>query len=415
MLRKSSSFSARFLSFVLALTALAARAEDWPQFRGPTGQGHSTESGLPLEWNESRNVKWKTPVPGLGWSSPVVAGGRVWLTAAVRERNAASLRLIGYDVETGREVVNAEVFRIGNAVLLNPKNSLASPTAIVEGDRVYVHFGADGTAALTTSGDVLWKTRLPYESQHGNGGSATLYDDLLIVSCDGADQAYVVALDKKTGKIRWKTSRRQPWDQAYSTPLVIRVGNQDQVVSIGAYRAAAYDPQSGKEIWRVSYEDGFSNVPRPVYGHGLVYIATGFQEPSLLAVRADGKGDVTKTHIVWTMRRGAPYTPSPILIGDELYMVSDIGIVTCLEATTGKIHWQQRINGNYSASPIFADGRIYFQSEEGVTTVLEPGKQFRQLATNSLDGLTFASIAVSNGSLFIRSNTHLYRIVKNAG
>src|SRR5262245_47868862 len=412
MLRKSSTFSARFLPLLLALTALAARAEDWPQFRGPTGQGHSSESNLPLEWSESRNVKWKTPVPGLGWSSPVVAGGRVWLTAAVRERNATSLRLIAYDVETGREVVNGEVFRIANAVLLNPKNSLASPTAIVEGDRVYVHFGADGTAALTTSGDVIWRTRLPYESQHGNGGSATLYDDLLIVSCDGADQAYVVALDKKTGKIRWKTSRRQPWDQAYSTPLVIRVGNQDQVVSIGAYRAAAYEPQSGKEIWRVSYEDGFSNVPRPVYGHGLVYIATGFQEPSLLAVRADGKGNVTKTHIAWTMRRGAPYTPSPILVGDELYMVSDIGIATCLEAKTGKILWQQRINGNYSASPIFADGRIYFQSEEGVTTVLAPGKQFRQLATNTLDGLTFASIAVSNGSMFIRSNTHLYRIVK---
>ena len=411
MLSKSSIFSARFLSLLFVLAASAARAEDWPQFRGPSGQGHSTESGLPLEWSESRNVKWKTPVPGLGWSSPVVAEGRVWLTAAVRERNAAaSLRAIAFDVETGREVVNTEVFRMSNAILLNPKNSHASPTPILEGDRVYVHFGAGGTAALTTKGDIIWKTRLPYESQHGNGGSPTLYGDLLIINCDGADEAYVVALDKRTGKIRWKTPRRQPWDQAYSTPLVIRAGDQDQVVSIGAYRTAAYDPQSGKEIWRVSYRDGFSNVPRPVYGHGLVYIATGFQEPSLLAVRADGKGDVTKTHIAWTLRRGAPYTPSPILVGDELYIVSDIGIATCLDAKTGQIHWQQRLGGNYSASPVFADGRIYFQSEEGVTTALAPGKEYRRLAANSLDGATLASIAVSNGSIFIRTDNHLYRI-----
>jgi outer membrane protein assembly factor BamB len=404
----------RFAFLTIALIALAAHAEDWPQFRGPTGQGHSAESGLPLEWSESRNVKWKTPVSGLGWSSPVVAEGRVWLTTAVKERNEASLRAIAFDVETGREVVNVEVFRIRNAVLLNPKNSHASPTPIVEGDRVYVHFGADGTAALTSSGKVVWKTSLPYESQHGNGGSPTLYGDLLIVSCDGADQAYVVALDKTNGKIRWKTSRRQPWDQAYSTPLVIRVGDQDQLVSVGAYRAAAYEPLTGKEIWRVSYRDGFSNVPRPVYGHGLVYIATGFQEPSLLAVRVDGKGDVTKTHIAWTERRGAPYTPSPIIVGDELYMVSDIGIATSLDAKTGAINWQARLGGNYSASPVFADGRIYFLAEEGVATVIAPGKEFRRLAMNTLDGATLPSMAVSRGSIFIRTDSHLYRIEESS-
>jgi outer membrane protein assembly factor BamB len=397
---------------LLALTGLATRAEDWPQFRGKTGQGHSAERNLPFEWSESRNIKWKTPVPGHGWSSPVISNGQIWLTAAVREGRAASLRAIAFEAESGRQVVNTEVFRIANAVLLNAKNSLASPTPIVEGDRVYVHFGAEGTAALSTAGSVLWKTTLPYESQHGNGGSPALYGDLLIVSCDGADQAYVVALEKNTGKIRWKTSRRQPWDQAYTTPLVIRVGNQDQLFSIGAYRAAAYDPRSGKEIWRVSYGDGFSNVPRPVYGHGLVYIATGFQEPSLLAVRVDGQGDVTKTHIAWSVRRAAPHTPSAILVGDELYTVSDIGVATCFDAKTGKVHWQQRLGGNYSASPVFADERIYFQSEEGVTTVIAPGKEFRQLATNTLDGAMLASIAVSNGSLFIRTDSHLYRIVK---
>lgn len=398
------------LVLFLARAGLAAATEDWPQFRGPTGQGHSAEQGLPLEWSESRNVLWKTAVPGRGWSSPVVAGGRVWLTTAMNTPGGASLRLLGFDIDTGREVVNAEAFRLRSADLTNAKNSHASPTPIVDGDRLYVHFGASGTAALTTAGVVVWKTQLPYESQHGNGGSPALYRDLLIISCDGSDQAYVVALDTRTGKVRWKTPRRYPADQAYSTPLVIRVGERDQVVSVGAYRAAAYDPESGKEIWRVSYTDGFSNVPRPVFGHGLVYLATGFQQPSLLAVRADGTGDVTKTHIAWTLQRGAPYTPSPLLVGDELYVINDLGILSCLDAKTGAVHWLQRIGGNHSASPTFADGRIYFLDEDGVATVIAPGKIFRKLATNTLDGAMLASMAVSNRSIFIRTHTHLYRL-----
>jgi outer membrane protein assembly factor BamB len=395
----------------LLLFALAAAvpAEDWPEFRGPTAQGHSTERGLPLEWSESRNVMWKTRVPGLGWSSPVVAGGRVWITSAIKERGG-SLRALAFDVETGRELVNAEVFRTRNADPLNAKNSLASPTPIVEGDRVYVHFGADGTAALTTSGETVWKTRLAYESQHGSGGSPVVYGDLLIFSADGSDRAFVIALEKQTGKTRWKTSRRQPSDQAYTTPLVIRVGDRDEVVSVGAFRAAAYEPESGKEIWRVGYGDGFSNVPRPVYGHGLVYIATGFQQPTLIAVRPDGTGDVTRTHVAWTLRRAAPLTPSPLLVGDELYIVNDGGIVSCLDATTGETRWQHRLDGSFSASPVFADGRIYFLNEEGVATVILPGKEFRTLATNHVDGETLASMAVSAGSIFIRTNSHLYRI-----
>jgi outer membrane protein assembly factor BamB len=397
------------LSLLLVLAGVAVRAEDWPQFRGPTGQGHSAERGVPIEWSESRNVVWKTPVPGRGWSSPVVAGGRVWVTTATRA-TGVSLRALAFDVETGREVVNVEVFRAGTADLLNFKNSHASPTPIVEGDRVYVHFGADGTAALTTSGDVVWRKRLPYESQHGNGGSPILFGDLLILSCDGSDDAFVVALDKRSGEVRWRTRRRRPADQAYSTPLVIRVGDRDQIVSVGAFRAAAYDPQSGREIWRVSYDDGFSNVPRPVFGHGLVYIATGFQQPSLMAVRVDGAGDVSRTHVAWTLGRAAPLTPSPLLAGNELYVVNDVGIATCLDARTGEPHWVQRLGGNYSASPVLADGRIYFLSEEGVATVIAPGTTFSRLATNTLDGAVLASMAVSAGSFFIRTDTHVYRI-----
>jgi outer membrane protein assembly factor BamB len=403
---------------LIAGTSVLARAEDWPQFRGPTGQGHATERGLPLEWSETKNILWKTAVPGLGWSSPVVAGGRVWLTTVVetkdrRGRVSASLRALAYDVSSGREVVNVEVFKLDDAGYLNPKNSRASPTPIVDGDRVYVHFGADGTAALNTSGEILWTTHVRYESQHGNGGSPTLYRDLLIVNCDGnGGDAYVVALDTSSGKTRWKTARRRPADQAYSTPLVIRVGDQDQLVSVGAYRAAAYEPLTGQEIWRVSYGDGFSNVPRPVFGQGLVYIATGFQTPTLIAVRPDGRGDVTRTHLAWTISRGAPYTPSPLLVGNDLYYVSDTGVLSLADAASGQIVWQQRLGGNYSASPVFVDGRIYFQSEEGITTVIAPGREFRRLAVSQLDGATLASMAVSGRSFYLRSHTHLYRVAE---
>jgi len=409
----------RFLAFTLTLAAVSGsrdglRAEEWPEFRGPTGQGHSTERNIPLEWSESRNIAWKTPLPGTGWSSPVVAGGKVWLTAAVKDRNGGSLRALAYDAATGHELVNTEVFRVRSVDPLNPKNTRASPTPILDGDRVYVHFGADGTAALTTSGEIVWKTKFDYQSQHGDGGSPALYGDLLILNCDGDDEAFVVAIEKQTGKTRWKTARRQPSAQAYSTPLVIRTGDRDELISVGAYRAAAYDPATGREIWRVSYPvrfpDGFSNIMRPVYGAGLLFISGGFNIPSFIAVRPDGTGDVTRTHVAWTLMRGAPLTPSPLVVGTDLYLVNDSGIALCLDARSGERYWQQRLNGSYSASPVFADGRIYFLSEEGTATVIEPGHQFREVASNRLDGYTLASIAVSNGSIFIRSDTHLYRI-----
>ena len=393
------------------LSGLASPSQtpDWPEFRGPTGQGISTERGLPAEWSESKNVLWKVPVPGTGWSSPVIGDGKIWITAAV-ENKGVSLRLLSFDLDTGRALTDTEVFHLGRGGDINPKNSRASPTPILDGDRVYVHFGADGTAALTTSGAVAWKAKFPYESQHGNGGSPVLYRDLLIFSCDGADNAFVVALDKTTGKVRWKTWRRQPYDQAYSTPLVIRVGDRDEVVSVGAFRAVAYDPMTGTELWRVSYDDGFSNVPRPVYGHGLVYITTGFQQPSLLAVRADGSGDVTKTHVAWRLTRSAPLTPSPLLVGDELYVVSDGGIVSCVNALTGAIHWQQRLATSVSASPLFADGRIYVTGEDGRTAVFAPGTTFQPIGANQIDGATLASMAVASGSFIVRSDRHLYRI-----
>ena len=406
----------RFL-LVIACVSLGpaiAAAQEWPEFRGPLAQGHSSERGLPVEWSETRNVAWKVPVAGLGWSSPVIANGRVWLTTAVEQRGI-SLRAIAFDAATGKEVVNVEVFKIpADRREINPKNSWASPSAVIDGDRIYVHFGADGTAALSPTGEIIWKNRFEYQSQHGAGGSPIVYGDLLIFSCDGSDVAYVIALDKHTGKTKWKTNRGYPADQAYTTPIVIRVGEQDQLISVGAFRVRAYEPLTGKEIWRVRYDEGFSNVPRPVFGHGLVFITTGFQQPELLAIRPDGKGDVTKTHVAWSLKRGAPLTPSPIIVGDELYVVNDGGIASCIDAKTGNVIWQSRLGGTYSASPVFADGRLYFPAEQGVTTVIAPGKEARRLATNKLDGGLLASMAVAGGSFFLRTDAALYRISERA-
>lgn len=391
----------------LLLLLLLGLVSDWPQFRGPTGQGVSDERNVPLTWSETKNVRWKVAIPGRGWSSPVIHGDRIWLTTATEE--GRSLRTIAVDVNTGAIQQNVEVFRLKSPKLLNDKNSFASPTPVIDGDRIYVHFGAYGTACLTQSGEIIWKTKLEYDNgQHGPGGSPIVYDDLLIVSCDGLESQFVVALDKATGKVRWKKTREGY--QAYTTPLVLNLPDGDQVISPGAFQAIAYEPRTGKEIWRVKYGEGFSNVPRPVYGHGFVFICTGFQEPSLLAVRPDGRGDVTKSKIAWKLGRAIPRTPSPLLVGDELYVVTDNGVATCIDAKTGEELWRARLDGNYSASPIYADGRIYFLSEEGESVVIAPGRQLKHLATNQLEGPTLASMAVSHNSIFIRTATHLYRI-----
>ena len=395
------------MKFFLLLFALLLPAADWPQFRGPSGQGTSDEQGLPLSWSETSNVRWKISIPGKGWSSPVVKGDLVWLTTATEE--GKSLRAIAIDRNTGAIIQNVEIFRLKSAKLANNKNSFASPTPVIEGDRIYLHFGAFGTACITQAGEIIWKTRLEYDNgQHGTGGSPIIYDDLLIVSCDGNDVQFVVALDKATGKVRWKKAREGY--QAYTTPLIVSLPDGDQVISPGAFRAIVYEPRTGKEIWHVKYGEGFSNVPRPVFGHGLVFICTGFQQASLLAVKPDGRGDITKSKVEWRLDRAVPLTPSPLLVGDELYLVTDNGIATCVDAKTGQELWRARLGGNHSASPIYADGKIYFLSEEGESVVIAPGRQLKHLATNQLDGPTLASIAVSGGSLFIRSATHLYRI-----
>lgn len=275
-----------------------------------------------------------------------------------------------------------------------------------------MHFGHQGTACLNLKGDVLWKnTSLRYAPVHGNGGSPILVDDLLVFSCDGGDQRFIAALDIADGKVRWKTDRTAETDRnfSFSTPLLIEVNGHKQIVSPGSGAVAAYDPTNGKEIWWVRY-NGYSVVPRPVYGHGLVFVSSGYDRPILLAIRAGGKGDVTDSHVVWKTNKAAPLTPSPLLVGDELYTVSDSGIACCRDARTGQIHWQERLGGNYSASPLLAGGKMYFLSEQANTAIVRAGKEFRLVGKNALSERSLASPAAADGALFIRTEKYLYRI-----
>jgi outer membrane protein assembly factor BamB len=398
---------------VLCLTLLpglnqsnSATAADWPQFRGPDGQGHSTERGLPTEWSETESVAWKTPIDGLGWSSPTIRGQQLWITTAIEEEG--SLRAVCLDTRTGKILHDVEVFRKKDLGRINNKNSHASPTPVIDGDRIYVHFGAHGTACLSSRGEILWKNEvLVYDHRHGPAGSPVLWKDLLIASCDGTDKQFVVAFDTLTGQIKWQTPREGR--MAYSTPLVIRAGDADQVVSPGGDAVAAYDPASGREIWRFRY-DGYSVVPRPVFGHGLVYVSSGYDSPIMYAIHADSKGDVTENGAAWTLRRGAPHNPSPLLIGDELYLISDLGVASCVDAKTGDQHWQTRIGGGFSASPLANEGKIYFTNEEGLTTVMAAGKKAQKLFSNQVEGRTLASLATSDHAIFLRTDKAIYRI-----
>jgi outer membrane protein assembly factor BamB len=392
-------------------------ADNWPEFRGPTGQGLVANDKLPVEWSATKNVTWKQPIPGKAWSSPIVQEGRIYLTTAVLDesKKELSLRTLCLDAKSGKQLWDREVFHYdaAKAPRIHNKASHANPTPLTDGQHLYVHYGHQGTACLDLDGKIIWRSsELAYKPVHGNGGTPVLVDDALVFSCDGGDKQFVAALDRKTGKPLWKTDRKTdaPKKFAFATPLVIQVKDQKQVISQGAGFVAAYDPKNGKEIWKVRYGEGYSVVPRPVFGHGLVFVASGFDAPSLLAIRSDGQGDVTDSHVAWKLTKGAPLTPSPLLVGDELYLVSDQGIASCLDAKTGKVHWQERVVGNYSASPLVADGKIYFQNEQGVGVVVKAATKFEPLAKNPIGEPTLASYAAADGALFIRTEKNLYRV-----
>ena len=399
--------------------SLPAADLPWPQFRGPGGQGHAEAADLPERWSETENVTWKTPLPGEGWSSPVVGNGKLWMTTATDE--GRSLRVLAVDCASGKPVHDVEVFRRNEALPKNSKNSYASPTPVLDEKNVFVHFGTMGTACLEQStGAILWRNEtLHLEHKEGPGSSPILWNDLLIFNCDGMDVQFVVALDKVTGRVRWKTDRsgkvndNPDYRKAYSTPLVVTVGGREELISPGADRVVAYDPRDGRELWKVEYS-GFSNVPRPVLAHDLLYIVTAFARPELWAVRTGGQGDSTATHVAWKAKKMIPSSPSPLVVGDLLYLINDRGIFSCLDARSGEEVFSERIGGNFSASPLYADGKIYLFDEAGKAFVIRPGKTYQLIAQNQLDGRVLASPAVVGRTLYVRTDTALYRIEKPA-
>jgi len=408
--------------WALVIASSAATATDWPQFRGPDGQGHSTSKNVPITWSETENITWKTPVPGLGWSSPAVAGNQIWITTAIDDGH--SLHAIALDRASGKIMHDVEIFQLADPGPIHANNSHASPTPFIDGDRVYVHFGAHGTACLATDGRIVWKTQeLKYDHRHGPGGSPVVWKDLVFVSCDGSDIQFVVALDKHTGAIRWKRDRQhisaerkageREVAMAYCSPLLLELGGKTQLVTLGSDAVVAHDPATGEELWWFTYV-GYSNVSRPVYGHGALYFPSGFGSPVLYAVKLGGTGDLTETSKLWSVAKSGvvPLDVSPLLAGDELYTISDSGIAVCYDAETGKPHWQQRLGNKFWASPVLAEGRVYCLDEAGTTTVLAAGTKFEKLATNKLDGQAQASPAIVDGVIFLRTDKHLYRIEK---
>ena len=404
-------------SLMAAALPMPLAAGDWPQFRGPTGQGTSDAKNVPVEWGARKNVAWQVAVPGRGWSSPVLAGGRIYLTTSTTlPGGRVSLRAICFDAESGRILWNVEALRPDAAAVraMHPKNSPASSTPIITRDRLYVHFGHLGTAALDLSGNVMWRqTGLTYPPVHGNGGSPILVGNAMIFNCDGGRNPFIAALDATTGQIKWTTPRntraRSPF--SFSTPLLIQVQDNEQVISPASGFVGAYDPADGRLLWWVNYGEGYSVVPRPVFADGLLFLSSGFDAPVVYAIRPDGaSGDATSTHVAWTRRKAAPNTPSMLVLGDELYTISDSGIATCADAKTGRVIWTHRLDGGFSASPVAAEGRVYFQNEEGTGFVIQAGRTFRPLAENHLGERSLASYAVTDGALFIRTEQHLWKI-----
>jgi outer membrane protein assembly factor BamB len=417
---------------LLAWSGPAARA-DWPEFRGPSGDGQvaapgdTRPIGLPLRWSETNNVKWKIETPHRGYSTPVVLGGQVWLTTATVDGH--DFFALGIDAETGKIRFNEKLFHSENPESLGngaSMNCYATPSPAIEPGRVYVHFGSFGTACLdTATGKVLWKRDdLRCRHYRGPASSLVLFENLVILTMDGVDVQYHAALDKQTGQTVWKTDRSVVWNdenvpgqmardgdlrKAHSTPLIVTVAGKLQMFSVGAKAAYAYDPRTGREIWKVQYND-WSVAPRPLFDRGLAYIVTGLNRKELWAVKTDGQGDVTDTGVVWKLKTRVGKYASPILVDGLIYTAADESFVTCLEAATGQTVWTERVGGKYAASPVYADGRIYLFDQGGTTTVLKPGRTLEVLATNALAGGFMASPAVSGKAFYLRTKTHLYRI-----
>jgi outer membrane protein assembly factor BamB len=394
-------------------------ADAWPQMRGPSAQGVAQAASLPLTWSETQHVAWKTQIPGEGWSSPVVGTDAVYLTSALED--GRSLHAYRIDLASGAVTWDVEVFT--NAVVpeKHARNTHASPTPVVRGDRLYVHFGSMGTACLAIAdGRTLWSNRdLKVDHEVGAGGSLVLHGDALLLTCDGIDVQYGVALDARTGTVLWRRERsaterlakvKASLRKSFGTPLVLSIDGRDQLITIASERLYAHDPRTGEELWYIDFT-GFSNAAMPVSDGKMLIFNTAFASSQLWGVRLGGaSGDVTTSHVAWKTKFSSLSQPSPILFDGRVYAVNDSGILLCLDAATGKEIYKERLGSDFAASPILADGRLYFFDARGKATVVQAGATFSVLATNTLEAGCMASPAVVGKALIVRTKTHLYRI-----
>ena len=424
------------VGIMVFLISLGVHANDWPQFRGPTGDGIAVSAQPPLTWSTNKNVMWKVSMPGRGRSSPVLHGDRIWLTTALeknlrtfaegpdkmQQAEQVSLEVVCLSRTDGSQIFHTEVYNVESPPAINLLDSYATPTPVIEQDRLYSDFGTFGTACVdANSGKVLWKKQFPLDHHHGPGSSPVLYKNMLILVRDGRDQQYIIALNKQDGEVQWKRNRPplatpiREFRKSFSTPLIFDEGGRTQMVIPGAQWLVSYDPDTGNEIWRVDDGKGETVAPRPVYGNGIVYLSTGIlgSRPQLWAVRANGSNDVTKTHVAWKLPTTIGFMPSPLLLDRQLYILSDDDFMTCVDAQTGAVLGKTRIGGSYAASPVYASGRIYCFSRTGKTVVLEANKDMKLLAENHLDGVVFASPAFVGYAIYFRTDSHLYCLSNN--
>ncbi|MEM6778644.1 MAG: PQQ-binding-like beta-propeller repeat protein [Planctomycetota bacterium] len=420
------------------MTVVSVADSPWTQFRGPTGDGRAESADVFMQLDQQGAVQWRTPIAGVGWSSPVTDGETIWLTAAEtvaasREEIAAklanvqfaqikgvvasvTLRVVALNAATGEIRLDRVLRTVDGPGPVHPMNGFASPTPVIFGDRVVCHFGQYGTWCLRTdSGESIWRTALPCDDSVGPGSSPIVTEGNVVIVCDGIDQQYVAALSGEDGSVVWKTPRppmrssNGEFQKAYSTPLLITAGDRRQLVIPGAQWCVAYDPSTGREIWRVDHGDGFSTTPMAIATGGLVVFSTGYTRPEIIAVDPSGIGDVTDTHIRWRLARNAPAKPSFVADGGLLHVISDDGIVSAVSLADGRQLYRERLGGMFSSSPFLSGGRIMVGNHEGDVTVFRTGPSYQALATYELNEQIMASPVPMGKDLLVRTKAALYR------
>lgn len=403
-------------SFVLlaALSTSFLHADNWPGWRGPNRSALSAETNIPTKWSATEGIAWKVPVVGGGISSPVVWEDKIFLAAADGYRQR-TLHISCRALADGRELWHQKFWGTAPTRHHGAKSSMASPTPITDGKNVYAFFGTGDVFCVDVNGNLVWYRSLateysPFENRFAASSSPVLYKDLLLLQCDHYGDSYAIAIDKHTGANRWRVERPDAW-LSWSSPQLVEVQDaaDKELILCGSTRVEALDPRTGAKLWTV-HGMAHECIPSPVVGHGLIYAVSGPKGPTL-AIQPGGRGDVTESRVKWRNDRGAPFVPSAILVGDQYYLIDDQGVTTCLDAHNGTRVWRNRLPGGYTASPVAAENRVYFTNEQGTTVVVEGGlSKYKEVARNALGEAVYASPAISQGRIFIRTTGHLYCI-----